>query len=281
MEPRASVIATPTETVRLAAKRGTAAARTGADVPVLEARPGGPAERFAERLGDRHPVIVFLSAIIAGYVLLAASTIGLGFLVTKVILSIGGVARADERVEVWLASHRSHALTDASLVGSIGAGGVVLPIVVGLGVVTFVLLRRWRIAAFLLFAIGVESGAYRATTIFVERHRPRVPRLESLAVNASFPSGHTAASIAVYAGLVLLLTSRFRNPTLRTVSWAIAVAIPLFVAWARMYRGMHHPLDSVAGGLLGVAALLVVVFAVRAAGVAADRRQAQTDTQRT
>jgi membrane-associated phospholipid phosphatase len=35
-----------------------------------------------------------------------------------------------------------------------------------------------------------------------------------------------------------------------------------------MYRGMHHPLD-VAGGLLDVAAL-IVVFACRTAGAAAE-----------
>ena len=253
--------------------QGAMEARGGADIPVLTARPGGPAERFAKSLGRRDPVTVFLAAVIAGYVVLTASTIGLGFLLTKVILSIGGIAHADEHVEVWLASHRSHVLTQASLVGSILAGGVVLPILVGLVVVTSVLLRRWRVAAFVLAAIVVESAAYRVTTIFVHRHRPQVPRLESLPVNASYPSGHTAASIAVYVGLVLLLTSRFRNPALRTVSWVIAIAIPPFVAFSRLYRGMHHPLDVAAGALLGVAALMVVLFAARAAGVAVDRRR--------
>jgi undecaprenyl-diphosphatase len=53
---------------------------------------------------------------------------------------------------------------------------------------------------------------------------------------------------------------------------ALIVALPVFVAWARMYRGMHHLTDSVAGVVLGLGALVVTVFAARAAGAAADRR---------
>jgi len=39
-----------------------------------------------------------------------------------------------------------------------------------------------------------------------------------------------------------------------------------------MYRGMHHPLDVAGGVLVGVAALLVVVFACRTADAAAGAR---------
>ena len=38
-----------------------------------------------------------------------------------------------------------------------------------------------------------------------------------------------------------------------------------------MYRGMHHPLDVGAGALIGIGAVLVLLFACRAAGVAAPR----------
>ena len=135
------------------------------------------------------------------------------------------------------------------------------------------MLRRWRVAAFVVFVLAVESASYRATTLVVHRHRPRVLRLEQLPVNASYPSGHTAAAIAVYGGLVLLLTSMVKNRVFRALAWTIAVAIPVFVAVSRMYRGMHHPLDVAGGVLVGIAALIVLVFACRAAGAAADSRR--------
>jgi membrane-associated phospholipid phosphatase len=36
-----------------------------------------------------------------------------------------------------------------------------------------------------------------------------------------------------------------------------------------MYRGMHHPLDVIAGGLMGLAAIALALLATRAAGEAA------------
>jgi membrane-associated phospholipid phosphatase len=133
-------------------------------------------------------------------------------------------------------------------------------------------LRKWRIAAFVVFALAVESASYRITTLAVHSHRPRVARLENLPVNASYPSGHTAAAIAVYAGLALLLTSRFTNGPFRATAWTLVLAIVTFVATARMYRGMHHPLDIAGGVLIGIAALVVLVFACRTAGAAAESR---------
>jgi membrane-associated phospholipid phosphatase len=207
-----------------------------------------------------------------GLALLALFSIAVGFLLTHVIAHAWGVGAADRRFEGWLAAHRTPSRTEASLIGSIMAGGVVLPIIVATIGVACAALRKWRVAAFAVFGLIVESASYRATTLVVHENRPRVVRLESLPVNASYPSGHTAASIAVYGGLVLLLTSRITNPAVRSFAWIVAIAIPVFVGLSRMYRGMHYPLDVVGGALLGIAALCVIVFACRSAGAAADSR---------
>jgi membrane-associated phospholipid phosphatase len=246
-----------------------------ADVPALEPTEGGPAQRFAQALSGRHPVTVFLVASILGYLLLAALTIALGLLLTEVVLRSGGIASTDERFVAWLAAHRDPTRTEGSLIGSIIAGGVVIPIVVGVVAVVLACFKRWRIAAFLIAAITVEAATYRATTWVVHRDRPQVHRLEDLPTNASFPSGHTAAALAVYCGLALVLTSRLRSMWVAAVCWTIAITIPVFVALARMYRGMHHPLDSLAGVAIGIAALLVALFAARAAGYASRERDAE------
>jgi len=123
-----------------------------------------------------------------------------------------------------------------------------------------------------VFALGVEVASYRVTTLVVHSHRPRVARLENLPVNASYPSGHTAAAIAVYGGLALLIASMLRPGAARALPWAFAVALVAFVALSRMYRGMHHPLDVGGGIVLGVVALTVLVFACRTAGATADAR---------
>jgi membrane-associated phospholipid phosphatase len=242
------------------------------DVPVLGSPNDGLAERLAVSFRGLHPALLFAVVMLSGFAVLSALSIGLGLLVTHVFEPAWGIGAADERVNVWLAAHRTTTRTGASLIGSIIAGGVVLPIVAASIALVCTVFRRWRIAAFVVFALAVEAGAYRLTTLVVHTHRPRVVRLENLPVNASYPSGHTAAAVAIYGGLVLLLTSRLTNGIFRTLAWAVALLLVAFVATSRMYRGMHHPLDVAGGLLVGVGALIVVVFACRAAGAAAETR---------
>ena len=241
-------------------------------LPVLEARRGGPAERFAGRLSGRHPAAVFFAALLAGFTVLALISIALGVLVTDVLLDIGGLRNTDNSTVKSLVAERTPFLTDVSEVGSTIGGAPLLPILVGAIALVCAFLRKWLIAAFAVFVLVVESATYRVTSLAVPRDRPHVHRLEDLPADASYPSGHTAAAIAVYAGLVLLLTSRFPTRGLRICAWAIAIVIPIFVALARMYRGMHHPVDTAAGLVIGIGALLVLLFATRAAGVAQQAR---------
>jgi hypothetical protein len=237
--------------------------------PVLDKRPGRLGRRLTALSRKGHPVVTYVCGILVTFALIATLSILLGLVVTRVLLHIHGVASDDERLVDFLARHRSGGLTEASLVGSIIAGGVVLPIVAGVAAFVACLAKHWRLAGFLLFALAVESGSYRATTLAVRRHRPEVHRLENLPVNASYPSGHTAASIAIYGGIALLLTSRIKHRAAQIAIWIVAALIPVFVALSRMYRGMHHPLDVLGGVVVGIAALTALVFVTRAAGRAA------------
>jgi membrane-associated phospholipid phosphatase len=236
-------------------------------IPAFAARQGGLADRFAA-LGPRHPVAVFFAAVIGGFVLLAGLSILLGLLVTDVLVPTHGVSSADERFVKSLVADRTSFLTDVSAVGTAVGGAPVLPILAGLIALVCAFTRRWLIAGFAVFVLAVESATYRVTSLAVPRHRPFVQRLDHLPVNASYPSGHTAASIAVYAGLVLLLTSRIADRRFRVAAWTLAVLLPVLVAMSRMYRGMHHPLDVAGGAIVGIGAIAVLLFACRAADCA-------------
>ncbi len=225
------------------------------------------AERFAERFDGRHPAIVFAAALVLGFVVVATLSIGLGLLVTDVLIRNGAIASADEGFVTSVVAERTGSLTDASEVGST-VGSIVLSVLAALVAIVFAFRRQWLIAAFAAFVPLVESGLYRVTSLAQPRLRPDVHRLENLPVDASYPSGHTAASVAVYAGLVLLLTSRITDRRVRWLAWAVAVLVPAFVAMSRIYRGMHHPLDTAGGVLVGLGAITIVLFACRAAGAA-------------
>ena len=219
---------------------------------------------------------VFVVALLASWALLITATVFFGLVLIHVVLPIDGLAEGDQDVSTWLADNRSPFQDDLSWLGSTLAGGHVIPAVIGACLVVFLLTKRWLLAAFVLFAVALESGTYRVSSWIVPRDRPDVERLESLPVDASYPSGHTAASIALYGGILLLLASRIDNVAFRIAALALGIAIPLFVGWARMYRGMHHLSDSVAGGLMGIGALALIVFVARATRAAAERRDGAT-----
>jgi membrane-associated phospholipid phosphatase len=237
--------------------------------PVLDKEPGRLGRRLAALPGAGHPLWTYVCGILIAFAVIACLSIVAGLVLTKAVLHVHGVANEDESLIRFFARHRSTGLTDASLVGSIMGGGVVLPIIAGVAALVALVGKHWRLAGFLLFALAVESGTYRTTTLVVHRQRPDVPRLEQLPVDASYPSGHTAASIAIYCGIALLLTSRIADRSVRVAIWVVAAVVPVFVAFSRMYRGMHHPLDIVGGVLIGIAALSALVLVTRASGRAA------------
>ena len=221
------------------------------DFPVLDREPGSLGRSLSRLTGEGRPVWTYGLGVLLSFAAIASLSILAGLLVTRVLVPVHQIASDDEWLPGFFARHRSVGLTDASLVGSIIGGGVVLPIIAGCAALVAALARRWRLAGFLACALAVESGSYRVTTLVVHRHRPDVHRLETLPVNASYPSGHTAAAIAVYGGIALLLTSRIANKGARAAVWTVAALIPVYVAFSRMYRGMHHPLDVLGGMLIG------------------------------
>jgi membrane-associated phospholipid phosphatase len=260
-----------TETHTRAAERArdgaTPGITGGAGPGVLEPRSGGLARRTGARLAGR-PVVAFLTVALLGFAILAGLAVAAGWALETYVLPDHGIGHADEHVNVWFAHHRTATRNDVSYWLS-GIGDVyAIPAVVALTALVAVLRRRWRTAAFVIAAIAIEAATYRVVTLAIHRERPRVPRLDHLPVNASYYSGHTGASVAVYCGVALLVTSRIRSAGARTACWLIAVAIPGLVALSRMYRGMHHPTDVAAGALVGIGTLIVAVTAARAARAA-------------
>jgi len=240
----------------------------------LVARPGGYAERFADALGDRHPALVFALALLGGLLALLAASVLLGHLIVDGLVSGDGLGLggSDESFNATLADHRTGTLDALAEVGS-QLGAAVLVTLALLLVIACAVTKRWRLAAFALFALLVESATYYVTSFAVPRQRPSVPRLEELEPDTSYPSGHTAAAVAVYAGLVLLLTTRLTSNLAKALAWTGAILLVSFIALSRMYQGMHHPLDVLGGVLVGIGAILVALFACRAAGATAERRE--------
>lgn len=120
--------------------------------------------------------------------------------------------------------------------------------------------QRWmRIFAAMLVACALAGLANRVVKISAGRARPTVQaeaRWSGPNFNSSyqaFPSGHTAASTAFFA-------------TLAFASWRIGVgllAIPLLIAFSRMYVTAHYLSDVVCAALIGALAAYFVARRMR------------------
>lgn len=246
---------------------------------MLDARPGSLASALAHH-ARRPPAAIFCITTLIGYLVLAGAAIGVGFVLVDVLLPVHAVGHTDESVNSWFAHHRSASLNDVTFFGSAVGDIPAIPGLVILTAVGAMIVRRWRIAAFIVGAILLEVATYRLTSLIVHRERPTVPRLDHLPVNQSYPSGHVAASVTVYFGLALLLSSHLRAGRLRAVLWCVAALLPIVVATSRMYRGMHHPLDVLAGALIGVSSIAIALLATRAADAAADLQSSKDEGAR-
>jgi membrane-associated phospholipid phosphatase len=253
---------------------GPALASHGAGCDLLEGRRASWAERVAcsSLVSDRHPVIVHIALTVVLWLLLVAFMVAIGRFLTEVLVPHLGVGLAERSYNDWLEDHRAPLREDVSWIGSTLSGGHVLPLVVAVTCISLAIKRRWRLAAFFLTAILIEVTAYRAIVALVPRERPNVDRLENLPLLHSFPSGHVAASIAVYGSIAIVLASRLRDSHWRYAACALGLFLPLLVAGSRMYRGMHNPTDAAAGVVMGCLAVAIAVFVCRIDGVAVRNR---------
>jgi undecaprenyl-diphosphatase len=169
----------------------------------------------------------------------------------------------DFTIPHWLAAHRSGGLNDVSQLGST-AGNTHVILFVGLiaGAIALAGIRRWRPVVFLVATMFGELTLFLASAAVSGRERPNVSHLDGQLPTSSFPSGHIAATICLYAAIAVLVVPRTRA-WWRWLFIAVAVLMPLWVASSRVYRGMHHPTDALGSVVLAACWVAAMVYFVR------------------
>ena len=117
-------------------------------------------------------------------------------------------------------------------------------------------------------AIADRPRPYQVTADAVLRQQP--------AHGTSFPSSHTAVTLAVAIALVPFLA--------RPLAGA-GIGYAVLAGWSRVYLGVHYPLDILGGAGIGMAAAAVILLALRTllrrAGRAANGHNAATEVRAT
>ncbi|WP_270888731.1 phosphatase PAP2 family protein [Pedococcus sp. 5OH_020] len=167
------------------------------------------------------------------------------------------LSRDEEAFSKDLARERTPTWNGITLVWShVGNTEIIISVCV---VVMAVLLWRthdWRLSVVPGIAIALQATIFVIATNLVDRGRPQVPKLDPAPPTSSYPSGHVGAAFALYLSFALLLLARKRTP-LRRLTSVLCLMVPLLVAYARLYRGMHHLTDVVVGLANGVLCALL------------------------
>jgi membrane-associated phospholipid phosphatase len=194
---------------------------------------------------------------LAIFVLLTA----LGLLIAH---PLAGAMAGESAVNRQLQQHRTPRWDTVTHYASmIGNTEIIIATTAAVAVVLRLVCRRWREPVFLMVAVALASITFTLTTFPVERARPPVTQLDPAPPTSSFPSGHVGAATALYVGLALLLVCWRRwhvpaalGPVLLGFLLMVPLLVPLAVAVARVYRGMHFLSDvtfGVVNGLLCIA----------------------------
>lgn len=103
--------------------------------------------------------------------------------------------------------------------------------------------------------LGLISLLNYGVKILVKRPRPTGFRL-ILIDGYSFPSGHSASSLAFYGFLIYLLLKDCGNNKVKKVLTAILVVLIFFIGVSRIYLGVHYASDVLGGFLLATIYLI-------------------------
>ena len=190
-----------------------------------------------------------------GLAVLYGVLVGLGLLFTQV-LDGSPVLNEEDEFSQGLANNRTPTLNDVTWVLSgLGNTGAIITALIVVSGSLYLAMRRWGPPLFLVTAVSAQALVFLLVTLTIERDRPQVKRLDDSPPTSSFPSGHTGASVALFLGSALLVALYVRRRWLKIVGLTLLIAVPLLVAYARMYRGMHHPTDIIGSFVNGLSCI--------------------------
>ncbi len=194
----------------------------------------------------------------AGMFLAIAALFFFGWLADEMLE--GDTRRFDETVRNFVHEFASPFLTSVMQTASF-LGSTLFLTVFGVIIVIALYFRNHRRGAILFTLTTVGASVLLvALKLSFRRARPE-PFFETILPSSySFPSGHSLASFCFYGALAVILTDRADKLWQQIIIWLSAAAMILLIGISRIYLGVHHPSDVVAG--YAVAFIWVVTIAI-------------------
>jgi len=141
------------------------------------------------------------------------------------------------------------AMRDVTALG----GFTVVTLVTVVAVTAFLIHGRKRHALVLAGTVLLAELSSRLAKGFYGRPRPDLVPHGSYVYSASFPSGHSTLSAAMFLTLAVLIASLEPNRGTKAMVFVLAGLLVFAIGFSRVYLGVHWPSDVLAGWALGAA----------------------------
>jgi len=201
----------------------------------------------------------FLSlSLLLGLTAAVATLIFFGWLTDEVLE--GETRHFDEVTRAAIHQLASPVLT--TIMRGLSLVGSTLALTIGtiLVVVRFAMLKLGREAK--LFAITMAgAGLLNVTLKLAYKRALPVPFFNLTAPETySFPSGHALTSACFFGALAAILTAQVKSRRLRVIVWVACTLMFVLIGFSRIYLGVHHTTDVIAGFAAALIWILVVRF---------------------
>ena len=113
-----------------------------------------------------------------------------------------------------------------------------------------------------LFAVTMIGAGLLNITLKLAFKRPRPVPFFNLSPpeSYSFPSGHSLTSAVFFGALAAILSARIKSTGFSVVVWIFATTMFVLIGLSRIYLGVHHTTDVIAGFAAALIWILVVRF---------------------
>lgn len=139
-------------------------------------------------------------------------------------------------------------MRDITALGS----GVILTGFTMLVMIFHFLRREWRTGWFIGLTILFGWFAMEGLKLMYNRDRPTVVPHMMMEKSLSLPSGHAMMSTVVFFTLASVYSQRTIHRGLQIFAYTVACLLTVVIGYTRIYLGVHHPSDVLAGWLLGL-----------------------------
>ena len=164
-------------------------------------------------------------------------------------------ARFDLAVLLWLRAFGNPWLDRVAVhVTALGDTLVVVSVALVAGSLLW-LLRRRALACLLAIAVGGACVISLVLKAIFDRPRHDLlgPAPLPLDFSPAYPSGHATLSLVVLAVLAFIIHRIAERRRIRVAAIVVASAGTALIGLSRMYLGLHHPSDVMAGYVVGLA----------------------------